>query len=486
MHMINLWMLVLATKKNIEEDINQEELPEGWVRTTINEITHIVEKIKPEETPDKVFYYCDIDSIDNHKFKINNPKKFVGKDAPSRARQLIKKDDVLFSTVRTYLKNIARVPDVLDSQLASTGFCVIRSLSEINSIFIFNYVQSEKFLNTLNRKQRGVSYPAVRNSDVLTSMISFPPLSEQKRIVSKIESIFAQIDAAKEKLEVLASQTKLASGSLSMLRSSVLKQAFEGKLVPQDPKDESASVLLEKIRKENPNLKQSDYEEIEQENLPEGWFAVQFHFITKNFDHQRIPVSKNKRREMQGNIPYYGASGVIDHVNRSIFDGDYLLIGEDGANLLARTTPIAFIAKGKFWINNHAHILKTLGNIPLEFLTSYINSINLAPWVTGTAQPKLNQSNLNKIPIPIPSLSEQKRIVSKIESIFAKIDVVHEIVQSELKKLDRLRQSVLKQAFEGKLVPQDPNDEHANILLKRIKKERIEQKEVKRGIKNVK
>ena len=469
-------MIILSVKNN---------LPKGWVRTTIDRICIT----KSGGTPSR-----------------RNQEYFGGKIPWIKSGEL--NDSVIFECEETisklgleksnailYPKNtlLMAMYGVTIGKLAILGFtastnqaiCALSHTEKIvTNLYLFWFLRSIR--NDLLGIGFGGAQKNISQEKIKRILIPIPPYSEQKRIVSKIESIFAQIDAAKEKLEVLASQTKLASGSLSMLRSSVLKQAFEGKLVPQDPKDESASVLLEKIRKENPNLKQSDYEEIEQENLPEGWFAVQFHFITKNFDHQRIPVSKNKRREMQGNIPYYGASGVIDHVNRSIFDGDYLLIGEDGANLLARTTPIAFIAKGKFWINNHAHILKTLGNIPLEFLTSYINSINLAPWVTGTAQPKLNQSNLNKIPIPIPSLSEQKRIVSKIESIFAKIDVVHEIVQSELKKLDRLRQSVLKQAFEGKLVPQDPNDEHANILLKRIKKERIEQKEVKRGIKNVK
>jgi len=154
------------------------------------------------------------------------------------------------------------------------------------------------------------------------------------------------------------------------------------------------------------------------------------------------------------------------------------LIGEDGANLLARSTPIAFIAKGEFWVNNHAHVLKTLQGIPLEFLSYFINSINLSPWITGTAQPKLNQAKMNKIQIPIPPLNEQRRIVSRLESIFSRIDACRGELERLAPKtktsagsLDALRSSVLKQAFEGRLVPQDPDDESAEALLKRINRD---------------
>ncbi len=114
---------------------------------------------------------------------------------------------------------------------------------------------------------------------------------------------------------------------------------------------------------------------------------------------------------------YYGASGIIDKVDRYLFDEKLLLIGEDGANLLSRSTPIAFMANGKYWVNNHAHVLGFYKYDYLDFIMHYINAISLVPYVTGAAQQKLNQDNMNKILVPLPPLDEQKRIVTVIEEI---------------------------------------------------------------------
>ena len=116
-----------------------------------------------------------------------------------------------------------------------------------------------------------------------------------------------------------------------------------------------------------------------------------------------------------GDIPYYGASGIVDYVKDYIFDGDYLLVSEDGANLLARSTPIAFSITGKTWVNNHAHVLRFKEYATRRYVEMYLNSIDLSFYITGAAQPKLNQKNLNRIEIPLPPLEEQKRIVTLLD-----------------------------------------------------------------------
>lgn len=117
----------------------------------------------------------------------------------------------------------------------------------------------------------------------------------------------------------------------------------------------------------------------------------------------------------KGTVPYYGASGIVDYVKEFIFDGDYLLVSEDGANLNARVTPIAFSASGKIWVNNHAHVLKFDNPVTKRYVEIYLNSIDISSYITGAAQPKLNQKNLNSIPILLPEISSQKRIVSILD-----------------------------------------------------------------------
>ena len=144
-------------------------------------------------------------------------------------------------------------------------------------------------------------------------------------------------------------------------------------------------------------------------------------------DSQRVPITKGDRKE--GQFPYYGASGIVDSVADFIFDEDILLISEDGANLLARSTPIAFSVSGKCWVNNHAHVLKFAHPATQKFVEVHLNSISIEEFVTGAAQPKLNQEALNRIPIPIPDdVATQQAIVAEIEAEQALVAANRELI----------------------------------------------------------
>lgn len=135
--------------------------------------------------------------------------------------------------------------------------------------------------------------------------------------------------------------------------------------------------------------------------------------VAKNLDSKRRPITKGNRKA--GEYPYYGASGIVDYVSEYIFDGDYLLVSEDGANLVARVTPIAFSASGKIWVNNHAHVLEFKTYTEKKFIEYYLNMIDLGSFISTAAQPKLTQENLNKIPVPVPSLKKQEHIVNILD-----------------------------------------------------------------------
>ena len=182
-------------------------------------------------------------------------------------------------------------------------------------------------------------------------------------------------------------------------------------------------------------------------DLPRGWQWAVLGDLCENHDGIRVPVKASDRLGMRGQYPYYGASGVIDHVNDYLFEGTYLLISEDGANLLARSKPIAFEATGRFWVNNHAHVVKAKNGIVQRYLLHAIEHSDIGRLITGSAQPKITQRNLSRVPIPVPPTAEQERIVAAIEEHFSRLEAVESALKQDLARLDALRSSLLTDAF---------------------------------------
>ena len=182
--------------------------------------------------------------------------------------------------------------------------------------------------------------------------------------------------------------------------------------------------------------------------MKQGWEIKKLNQISENLDNRRVPITKSVRSN--GTIPYYGASGIVDYVEEYIFDEDLLLVSEDGANLLARTYPIAFSISGKTWVNNHAHVLKFNTLTTQKFVEIYLNSIKLDDFVSGMAQPKLNQGMLNQIPIPLPPLPEQQRIVSILDEAFAAIAKAKANAEQNLRNAKELFESYLLKVLSDK------------------------------------
>ena len=212
--------------------------------------------------------------------------------------------------------------------------------------------------------------------------------------------------------------------------------------------------------------------------IPSGWEWARFGSLMINRDSERIPLSVAQRQSLEKVYDYYGASGVIDKVDKYLFDKELLLIGEDGANLINRSTPIAFIAKGKYWVNNHAHVLDVCGGLNLAYMALFINAISLVYYVTGTAQPKMNQEKMNSILVTVPPVSEQQRIVDKIESLHPLISrydhIRHTLDELNFSIYDLLKKSILQEAIRGKLVPQIAKEGTVQELLEQIKLEKQE------------
>lgn len=270
---------------------------------------------------------------------------------------------------------------------------------------MLNYLYYAMLSIDFKKYVSGAAIPHIYFKDYKKEIILLRSLEEQQKIVEKLDKAFELIDQAKANIEQ------------NIINA---KELFQSKL------DEVFS------------------------QKGDGWEIVNLDSVACNLDSKRIPITKNKRES--GEIPYYGASGIVDYVKDYIFDGDYLLVSEDGANLLTRTYPIAFSVSGKFWVNNHAHILKFENSITQKYVEYFLNSIKLDDYISGMAQPKLNQAKLYKIPINIPiSLDKQEEIIVVINFIS---DIQNELIskyQQKLSKLEELRKSILEKAFKGEL-----------------------------------
>ena len=377
----------------------------GWQTKTFGEILEKTDTINPLQSPEVEFDYIDVSSVSNQTFRIEETQRLKGKDAPSRARRRVRANDILFATVRPTLQRIAMVPDELDNQVCSTGYFVLRPKQGIDRRFFFYSLFTEDFMNQMESLQKGASYPAVTDGEIRAQSLAFPPLPEQRRIVGILDEAFDGIATAKANAEKNLQNARA-------LFESHLQSVFSRRGV--------------------------------------GWVETTIDRLSINLDSKRVPITKSDRKS--GEYPYYGASGIVDYVADYIFDGDTLLVSEDGANLLARSTPIAFSVSGKYWVNNHAHILKFEKMATQRFVEFYFESIKLDEYITGAAQPKLNQKALNSIPIPIPeSIDAQANIVDGIESLTTETQHLATLYQQKLAALDELKKSLLHQAFSGEL-----------------------------------
>lgn len=187
--------------------------------------------------------------------------------------------------------------------------------------------------------------------------------------------------------------------------------------------------------------------------LPKGWvWTYLLDGFAKCCDSSRKPVSASERATLKGDIPYYGATGQVGWINDYLTNEELVLIGEDGAPFLDVLKDKAYIINGKAWINNHAHILKSyFGHIGNLYLVHYLNSFDYRGFVNGTTRLKLTQGNMKKVPIPLPPLQEQQRIVARIESLFAKLDAARDKLQQVLDTQEARRAAILHEAFTGRL-----------------------------------
>ena len=445
------------------------EIPDSWEWVRLSKIVYN----RGQMTPTVDFCYIDIGSIDNKNQKLSNEENIITADkAPSRARKIVAIGDILYSTVRPYLHNICIIDRSFSHQaIASTGFAALTCHSGFYNEFLFYYLMSPDFDAYANDTDnaKGVAYPAINDNKLYQALIPVPPEAEQKRIVQKIRKVLPYADRYRTAYSEVES---LNNAFPDRLKKSILQEAVQGKLVPQDENDEPASVLLERIRAEKQKLiaegkikkdkhesiifrrDNSHYEKLDgiercindeiPFDIPNTWNWVRFSEIAlfENGDRSsKYPVETDY---VTDGIPFFGAKDMADKYmsfdevryiseekfaqlgNGKLQNGDLicLLRGSVGKTRIFKAVEkynTGFICAQMLIIR--CFNLSILDYVYAAISSPYYTKI-LETKITGTAVRQLPAKEVAQMLIPLPPLSEQHRIVEKQRELFDKITLI--------------------------------------------------------------
>jgi len=486
-----------------ERPLTADELPDGWVWTALEEVAGIgAEQVLPLNSPERQFNYLALENISQGTGEIVNFAPTLGAEIKSNKFKFTP-EHVLYGKLRPYLRK-AVAPDF--NGISATDLLPLKpATGSLDRHFLIWWLLSPQILEYVVKRQTGVKMPRLRARDLKQMPVPLPPLSEQQRIVAKIEALFAQSRRGQEALDAVPDL-------LSKFRQTVLAAAFRGALTQRNPADEPASILLERIRAERRRKWEEDlraqgkdpsrrkYKEpappdtSELPELPEGWVWTK---IGRVFT---VKIGSTPSRKVpeywDGKIPWVSSGEVafcrINETREHITD-------EGLANSSAKLNPsgtilLAMIGEGK--TRGQSAILDVAAANNQNVAAILCSETPILPeWVffwlmgqyqetrgggSGGAQPALNAAHVKKLTIPLAPIAEQRRIVARIEALFAQADILKAQVAATRRRLEQVDQAILARAFRGELVPQDPGDEPASVLLERIRPDRRPKNNVKK------
>ena len=424
-------------------------LPENWCWTKGE---YILKKMESQKPDGDYFYYIDIDAIDNSCQIVTEPKQIAVCDAPSRASRKLHVGDTIFSLVRPYLKNIAYIDKSLSNSIASTGFYVCTPKKNIFPKFFYWLMISPYVVDGLNKYMKGDNSPSIRGGDIEGFCYPIPPLPEQKRIVHRIESLFAKLDEAKEKIQ------QVLDGA-EMRKAAILHKAFTGE-------------LTQNWRKEN-GISEDSWNVCAFKDIciritdgthksPINSIIGDFMYITaKNIKENGIDLS---------NITYVSKDAHQEIYSRCDVQYNDVLYIKDGA-----TTGIACIntIKEPFSLLSSVAMLRPNSEKMLSgYLCQYLNSPegrdSMLSNMSGNAITRLTLTKIKQATIPVCCIKEQKAILKFLNGSLSELDNVKNICQTNLQHIFDMKKAILAKAFRGELGTNNPTEDSAINLLKEV------------------
>ena len=288
--------------------------------------------------------------------------------------------------------------------------------------FLFRYLQTKSVGSFFETNSNGVTRFGLGKPIIENLPVIIPSIEEQTKITKFLSHQAKLIDTLITKKEQLIEKLKEQ-------RQAIINEAVTKGL--------------------NPNVKMKDSGIAWLGEIPEHWKTSKLKWNISFLNNKRIPIDSVERNSRKGNYPYYGASGIIDYVDDFIFDGGFILVGEDGANILARSSPLAFMAYGKYWVNNHAHILDMINGVN-EYFCEQLELNDFSTLASGSAQPKLTKEALGNLKIVVPPFEEQKDIKQKLDIIKTKFEELLQQNKASINQLKSYRQSLISEAVTGK------------------------------------
>ncbi|WP_209329181.1 restriction endonuclease subunit S [Lunatimonas salinarum] len=411
-------------------NIRQAQLPEGWEIKKLGDVLVKTEMVDPTKCPEKEFTYLDVSSVNKETKVIEGPAVLLGKDAPSRARKLVKVNDVIFATVRPTHSRVALITKEYDGQVCSTGYIVLRGKENINNKYLFYFLLTDEFNKQMEKLQKGASYPAVTDTEVKGVFLRYPKfLPEQQRIVSILERCFAAIDKAKANAEQNLKNAK-------ELFESYLQGVFEKKCDGWEEKNLGEVVGKIMTGPFGSMLHQSDYVE-------EGIPVVNPQNIV---DGKIVPLSKTMiNQDTFSRLAKYALIlGDIVIARRGEM-GRCAVVRKENINWLCGTGSFVIRVNPKKADSNFLNLILSSNSVKQQLEKSSI----------GATMSNLNQTILSELPIRIPSVEEQQTIVRQLDALRAETQKLEAVYRKKIADLEELKKSILQKAFTGELTREE-------------------------------